>query len=377
MIRSTVAASILLVGCASPPPFYVGKLPPAHVRETPWGTIEAASEEVGNRMVEILSRFDPLVREYLETSREGHPIVSVGLHRECSAEHVGGYADSKGIVVFATTEGWEELLVHELVHWHLTSHWGTLPCIVEEGVATSLSWSLCSQRQGSTRPPSRQAMPYILEMSFDEYLATPEREQMEDLILAGVWIVNTLGMEKLEDLARAAYEQGLATIPTEWFLEALPSLWGPASLRCCEPDQGGIWPSENEDDYWPLTYVFDPSDSTPHPLVIRRRGKLEATITRSGSTPIPGARLRLHSVEFDTSVTDWLATGQLEASAVQLQADAQGRVFVHGIPHGTYSWTATGPDGATSSGRLVVPPGATLETALVIGNPWNDRPIPP
>ena len=121
--------------------------------------------------------------------------------------------------------------------------------------------------------------------------------------------------------------------------------------------------------YWPATHTVHFEGQSPIQLPIRRRGKLEATITRSSSTPIPGAQLRLHSVEFETSVSDWLATGQLEASAVQLQADGQGRVFVHGIPHGTYSWTATGPDGASSSGQLVVPPGATLETALVVGNP--------
>jgi len=120
--------------------------------------------------------------------------------------------------------------------------------------------------------------------------------------------------------------------------------------------------------YWPATHTVHFEGQSPIHLPIRRRGKLEATITRSGSTPIPGAQLRLHSTEFEASITDWLAAGKLEASAVQLIADAGGRVFAHGIPHGTYSWTATSPDGATSSGQLVVPPGATLETALVVGN---------
>jgi hypothetical protein len=120
--------------------------------------------------------------------------------------------------------------------------------------------------------------------------------------------------------------------------------------------------------YWPTTHLIHFTGQPSIPLPIRRRGKLEAIITTPSDTPIPGAQLTLYSVEFDTTVATWLAEGKLESSAAALQSDTKGRVFAHGIPHGVYGWTVTGPSGAVASGQITIPPGETLETSFQIGD---------
>jgi hypothetical protein len=212
---------LLIVGCSSvSPPFE---------RDTTWGRVLAISEEVGNRTIEVVSRMDPKIRNLLGTGRQTHPTFDIGLNKSCTVEYLDGYTHSSGMVIRTVPPGWEHLLVHEMVHWHLVSYWDTLPYVVEEGLACLVSLDLWSKKTGTINPPVMNDLSKALNLTLDKFHSVKERETREELTLAGMWVVETLGLTKLRKLSKRAKEQDLQRIPAEWILSALPLPWGPAA----------------------------------------------------------------------------------------------------------------------------------------------------
>jgi hypothetical protein len=220
---------ILASGCAS--------LPPPYVNETHLGTIEAVSEDVGERTWQVLEEFDPRVRAFLGTSQLGIPTVKIGLNTTGEIPNADGFANSEGVVVRTVLEGWERLLIHELVHWHATRHWDTLPYVVEEVIAQTLSWSSWRNRNrdsgwiATVSPPLRQTLLTALKLSYHDFYSVDEDASRGECEMAGLWIVATLGMEGLKALACKAQERGHSKIPAEWIVQALPDSWTPAEMR--------------------------------------------------------------------------------------------------------------------------------------------------
>jgi hypothetical protein len=96
----------------------------------------------------------------------------------------------------------------------------------------------------------------------------------------------------------------------------------------------------------------------PHDLQVRRVGSLGLTVRGSLGEPIAGASIELTSDEFGRTLSSWIESGQLPRDSART-TDVNGALLVGGLPHGTYAWTVTLPDGRAQSGQAEVLPGTT------------------
>jgi hypothetical protein len=203
------------------------------VIETPEGTVRAYDEKIAARGAELVQLQGPLVREALSTSG-GPPPVALGIWRFRHAHpEAVAYTLESGIVIREIDGDWSFTLAHELVHWHATGWWETLPTVIEEALAHLLSYAVGGAPDLKFDTPTRQWIDAALSTSQDEFLSLPFGDNMSRLVVAGMWIVVTLGMEELGDLARQAQEQGLRKVPSPWILERLPAT---RSFRDFDPD---------------------------------------------------------------------------------------------------------------------------------------------
>jgi len=77
------------------------------------------------------------------------------------------------------------------------------------------------------------------------------------------------------------------------------------------------------------------SSSQPIAVEFRRLGDLEVTVLDAYGKPLAGVAVEVRSVEFGTSVADWLAAGRVKSST-GLVTNAGGRIAIEGLPNGPY-----------------------------------------
>ena len=106
-------------------------------------------------------------------------------------------------------------------------------------------------------------------------------------------------------------------------------------------DDARVWPSD----------FHIAASGREQVLAVRRRADLNLLVTAPGGLPVRDLALEIRSVEFDASLQDWQARGLLPASA-SLATDAEGRLRVPGLPHGSYEWEAVAPDEVTFEGAF-------------------------
>jgi hypothetical protein len=117
--------------------------------------------------------------------------------------------------------------------------------------------------------------------------------------------------------------------------------------------------SINHPDYWPLEQPVQPSPGAESfPVELRRRATLVFEVERGGQS-VPGARFELRHAELGQEVAEWLAEGLL-AGTLELVTASDGRLELAGVPRGTYHWTCTDSDGASTSGTFALA-GGTVE----------------
>src|SRR5262249_34412948 len=117
------------------------------VLQTPEGTVRAPTVELAERCAAALARADPLVRKALGTSRAPPEIELVA--KPTQPGPIKGY-NTKTRIVLQSTEGLEESLCHELVHWHSVGRWDRLPYGLEQGLAIVLSMILTAEDENGT-----------------------------------------------------------------------------------------------------------------------------------------------------------------------------------------------------------------------------------
>lgn len=81
--------------------------------------------------------------------------------------------------------------------------------------------------------------------------------------------------------------------------------------------------------------------------------------------PCNDVPLTLRSIEFDAVVASWGEAGRIEAPA-GLRTDLRGELRLEGLPHGTYDWSVTLPDGRLLEGTLSVLPGQLVRVPVVV-----------
>lgn len=206
---------------------FLGLLAPACLcpleLEVPEGTIRTTSPELAEEIASLLARYDPRVRAYLGTEGDRRPIIEIGLWRPFGPDR-SAYKTPTHIVVQDVDEALEVLLVHELIHWHCSDHWDTLPVALEDGLAYLLSAALTGLDGYVLKSPVEEAISPALSLGLAEFHALGDEAFQHEILAAGIWIVGVVGVETLESLALRAYDAGFERIPYPWLEEVVPPL---------------------------------------------------------------------------------------------------------------------------------------------------------
>jgi hypothetical protein len=117
-------------------------------------------------------------------------------------------------------------------------------------------------------------------------------------------------------------------------------------------------------DCWPVTLEAKAS-STPSPqrVQIRRRGALSFALRSPEGSAHAGKTLELHSLEFDTDVTEWLGEGMV-VSQTGLTSDSKGEIRIERLPRGPYRYRLATSAGDWIEGRCEVLPGALISVPV-------------
>jgi hypothetical protein len=210
---------LLVSSCAAVPPA---------VRETPVGIVYARNEVLAEQGAAALEKHDARIRALLGTSRYP-PVIEVGWTRS-DREKLAAFTSEQRIVVqhewagAASNPGVvEELVVHELLHWHATGPWDGLPYVVEEALVQLLTRLLVTEKLPLLQPPRLATLERALSIDQAGYFDC-ELETKGELELAALWFVEGLGMDPLKALTARATAEGLESIPVEWLLEECPPI---------------------------------------------------------------------------------------------------------------------------------------------------------
>lgn len=132
--------------------------------------------------------------------------------------------------------------------------------------------------------------------------------------------------------------------------------WGPLGA-------GDYVLSATHPEYWPVERELHTS-SENQVVQIRRRGGITLAVD-SLSGRHEGLAVDLVSSEFGASVRAWIEAGLVEASSESLTTDADGRLSVQGLPHGTYRWQILSAEGPVHGLTEVLPGGTATEQVAV------------
>lgn len=120
--------------------------------------------------------------------------------------------------------------------------------------------------------------------------------------------------------------------------------------------------------YWPIHHALPyPRTDAETVVQLRRLGGVRLEVRGVGGAVVPGTVIELRSIEFGTTVQQWIDEGRLAAPADGMLTDSGGALVVDGLPNGEYEWRAIAPDGSQASGTTLVPPRARGEQLIALG----------
>ena len=126
---------------------------------------------------------------------------------------------------------------------------------------------------------------------------------------------------------------------------------GPIRVLCLSP---GVWPEVQ-------TAIL--SEDEPEVLVeFRRLGALAVHVTDAAGHALTSLDVNLRSLEFDASLSDWIALGKLKLPGGML-TDSNGSLSISGIPNGDYEWSV-----ADQTGTVHVPANGTATLGVKLLN---------
>lgn len=102
------------------------------------------------------------------------------------------------------------------------------------------------------------------------------------------------------------------------------------------------------------------SPGEPVEVQVRRTGNLTVRSVDAQGTPWPHAEIELDSLTGTGSLSRWVDEGYIDLPAAGARTDARGELYIEGLPHGPYRWTAEASNGAAGSGDFTVLPGQSL-----------------
>jgi hypothetical protein len=122
-------------------------------------------------------------------------------------------------------------------------------------------------------------------------------------------------------------------------------------------DQPGIWAEPQR---------FVPSKSgQSFVFQVRRTGSVVIVASRAGAL-LADAPARIRSIEFQTGIEGWLSAGRIKTSTGTLRTDAEGRLRIDALPHGSYSIEFTRSDGELFSSSFDVGVSTLIEAPFDI-----------
>lgn len=120
--------------------------------------------------------------------------------------------------------------------------------------------------------------------------------------------------------------------------------------------------------YWPIHHALPyPRTDAETVVQLRRLGGVRLEVRGVGGAVVPGTVIELRSIEFGTTVQQWIDEGRLAAPADGMLTDSGGALVVDGLPNGEYEWRAIAPDGSQATGTTLVPPRARGEQLIALG----------
>ena len=102
--------------------------------------------------------------------------------------------------------------------------------------------------------------------------------------------------------------------------------------------------------YWPASELVELGNARVHrEIELIPLGSLLLELRDSSGQPITNTTVELRSLKLDESVASWIERGHLEQRATT--SDDSGRIELHGIPSGDYSWSCLEVSGRVTAGN--------------------------
>jgi hypothetical protein len=110
--------------------------------------------------------------------------------------------------------------------------------------------------------------------------------------------------------------------------------------------EGRFWLDLARSDCWPVTLEqnLGPGEARQVSVSMRRLSDLELTVVDADGLLVSDVEVELVSTEFGTLVSEWVAQGKAQAPK-GFVTDLAGKLAVHGVPRGRYSWVVNVADG--------------------------------
>ncbi len=119
-------------------------------------------------------------------------------------------------------------------------------------------------------------------------------------------------------------------------------------------------------DCWPVTIDVEASpDASPVDVQIRRLGGVHFEVRTARGLPVAGQEITLTSTEFKTDVGTWIEEERVSAEQ-GLVSGLDGEIRIERLPHGSYRWALSTPEGELLEGTVEVPAGDVLRFPLVL-----------
>ncbi|MEQ1892025.1 MAG: hypothetical protein ABL998_05740 [Planctomycetota bacterium] len=110
-------------------------------------------------------------------------------------------------------------------------------------------------------------------------------------------------------------------------------------------------------DCWPVVadIALAAGEHTTPTVRMRRLAELELLVRSAEGTPLVGVEVALRSLEFGSSVADWVAGKAVEG---ELRTDKDGKLRLKGLPSGPFAWSVSAP--VAAGGSIELAPGANV-----------------
>ena len=119
----------------------------------------------------------------------------------------------------------------------------------------------------------------------------------------------------------------------------------------------GVWPTRERVHVAPGDNVLE--------VQVRRLGGVALEVQTASGAAASGARVELHSLEFDTPVSGWIDAGRVAPPPGGLVTGEDGTLALSGLPNGRYAYRVE-RGGSVARGELVVPPAARADVRITL-----------